>query len=59
MESIANAAFVDMDKLLDPKTFVGRAPQQVESFVKNEVEPALEKYRDHLAKDAVAAELTV
>ena len=31
----------DIDSLLDPSTFVGRAPQQVRAFLTREVEPAL------------------
>jgi adenylosuccinate lyase len=31
----------DLDDLLDPTTFVGRAPQQVAAFLEAEVEPAL------------------
>ncbi|KAJ3198736.1 hypothetical protein HDU82_001072 [Entophlyctis luteolus] len=37
-----------LDELLDPSTFVGRAPQQVDSFMKKEVEPALAPYRARL-----------
>ncbi|KAJ3042099.1 adenylosuccinase ade13 [Rhizophlyctis rosea] len=39
-----------LDALLDPSTFVGRAPQQVERFISKEVEPALAQYKDALAK---------
>jgi len=41
-----------LDFLLDPKTFVGRAPQQVEKFTGpgGEVATALEPYADHLKK---------
>ena len=38
----------DIDKLLDPKTFVGRAPQQVEEFIQEEVKPILAKYQGQL-----------
>lgn len=38
-----------LDKLLDPSTFIGRCPQQVDSFVAEEVEPVLVKYKDHLS----------
>jgi adenylosuccinate lyase len=31
----------DLDSLLDPSTFVGRAPQQVDAFLEHEVRPAL------------------
>jgi adenylosuccinate lyase len=47
-----------MDALLDAKTFIGRAPQQVEKFLKVEVRPALEKY-DAQIKKSGAAELSV
>lgn len=36
----------DLDRLLDPKTFIGRAPQQVERFVGGAVEAALKRYKD-------------
>jgi adenylosuccinate lyase len=32
----------ELEGLLDPSTFIGRAPEQTRAFVKNEVEPALE-----------------
>ncbi|KAG6335083.1 hypothetical protein ID866_4011 [Astraeus odoratus] len=31
----------ELDQLLDPKTFIGRAPEQVDKFLKEWVEPAL------------------
>jgi adenylosuccinate lyase len=34
----------DLDNLFNSKTFIGRAPEQVEEFVKLEVTPALEPY---------------
>ena len=34
----------DLDNLFNPKTFIGRAPEQVEEFVRLEVTPALEPY---------------
>lgn len=42
----------ELQSLLDPKTFVGRAPEQVESFLKEWVEPALnnEESRAAIAK---------
>ena len=36
----------DLDNLLDPKRFIGRAPSQVVEFIKEEVEPILERYKD-------------
>lgn len=34
-----------LDDLLNPSTFVGRAPEQVLEFIKEEVQPVLEKYK--------------
>ena len=34
----------DLDALLEPSTFIGRAPQQVEDLIREEVEPVLKKY---------------
>lgn len=31
----------DLDSLLDPTSFIGRAPEQVDKFLKEWVEPAL------------------
>jgi adenylosuccinate lyase len=45
-----------LDQLLDPKTFVGRAPQQVTKFLGTEVFPALEPFKDAQVKQV---ELTV
>jgi adenylosuccinate lyase len=47
-----------LDTLLDPSTFVGRAPEQVVGFVKEWVEPALKPYEEDL-KNVQAAELSV
>lgn len=32
----------ELDALLDPRTFIGRAPEQVDKFIKEWVKPALE-----------------
>ncbi|XP_035766708.1 adenylosuccinate lyase-like [Neolamprologus brichardi] len=37
-----------LDALLDPKTFTGRAPQQVAKFLAEEVRPLLEPYEANL-----------
>lgn len=37
-----------LDAILDPKTFIGRASEQVEEFLEEEVAPVLGKYKDHL-----------
>ncbi|KAK9727974.1 adenylosuccinase ade13 [Basidiobolus ranarum] len=38
----------DLEKLLDPSTFIGRAPEQVDSFLVKCVEPALAPYQEQL-----------
>lgn len=35
-----------IDQLLDPSTFIGRAPEQVDEFLSEEVEPVLKRYAD-------------
>ncbi|TSK77116.1 Adenylosuccinate lyase [Bagarius yarrelli] len=37
-----------LDALLDPKTFIGRAPQQVARFLSEEVKPVLEPYKSKM-----------
>ena len=46
----ADPAFkkVDFKKVLDPKTYVGRAPQQVDEFIKETVTSVRRKYRKQL-----------
>ncbi|KAI8071052.1 adenylosuccinate lyase [Gongronella butleri] len=44
--------------LLDPSTFIGRAPQQVDSFITNHVDVALAPYTEVL-KEKTKAELSV
>ena len=38
--------------ILKPENFIGLAPVQVEDFIKNEIDPALEKYKDQLGLKA-------
>jgi len=47
----------ELDELLKPETFVGRAPEQVEQFVNKEVKEALKPWEGKLGKGTV--ELTV
>jgi adenylosuccinate lyase len=46
----ADVAFrdVDFEKVLEPKRYVGRAPQQVDEFVRSVVTPIRRKYRTQL-----------
>lgn len=45
--------WADLDQLLDPSTFVGRAPQQTEKFVKVTVKKALEGLDHHVSGESV------
>ena len=47
----ADPAFaqVDLQDVLDAKSFIGRAPEQVEQFLQSEVQPVRERYHDDLA----------
>jgi len=47
-----------LDSLLDPSTFVGRAPEQVDDFLEEWVAPALERWQDAV-KGAQKVELSV
>ena len=38
----------EMESLLDPKLYIGRCPEQVTSFLKNDVEPILKMYASEL-----------
>lgn len=42
-----------IDSLLDPKTFIGRAPSQVMEFLRDEVAPVLTPYQSYLDGKAV------
>lgn len=51
IERIMNDISLKMDKskiaeVLDPKNFIGFAPIQTEEFIKNEIQPIIEKYSD-------------
>jgi len=43
-------AKIDFDKVLNPDNYIGRAPQQVDEFIKNLVTPISKKYRKGLGK---------
>ncbi len=55
-EPMFGMSLEDLQKVLDPKNFVGRAPQQVEEYITERVMPVLDKNKDSLIDDA---ELTV
>ena len=57
IERILNDKYFNLDKerlleILDPKNFIGFAPEQTEEFVNIEVKPILEKYADRLGMKA-------
>jgi len=49
-------AKVDIDALMDPAAFIGRAPQQVDRFIAEQVEPIRRKYAESLG---ISADLRV
>lgn len=60
LERIRGAPFFapilgELDALLDPSTFVGRAPQQVEKFTSTEVKNVLKPYEASLAQGETSA----
>lgn len=48
----ADIAFakIDFEKVLNPKDYIGRAPQQVDEFVRSFVMPIRRKYRNELSR---------
>lgn len=61
LNMISESRVFDLDKtvlsnLIDPKLYIGRAPEQVDDFIKNEVNPLLEK---ETACSAISVELKV
>ena len=48
-----NPIHAELDKLLDPKTFIGRAPNQVLEFIRDEVQPVLNQYKSYLDSKAI------
>ena len=48
----ADVAFtkIDFEKVLDPAAYVGRAPQQVDEFIRSVVTPVRKKYRKELTR---------
>ena len=51
----------DLDKMMHPKNFVGRAPQQVEEFISEEIDPILLKNQHllHSVDQAKSKEVNV
>ena len=51
-EPMFGMSLEDLKKILDPKNFVGRAPQQVEEYINGQVKPVLDENQDVLIEDA-------
>ena len=51
LRSDAAFASIDLDAALDPQGFVGRAPDQVDEFVSQQVEPIRQRYAETLNVD--------
>lgn len=49
----------ELDELLNPKSFTGRAAEQVDDFLQEEVDPVLIKYSKFLEKPAKAVVLNI
>lgn len=47
------AVHEELDQMIDPSKFVGRAPEQVVEFIAEEIEPALKANEDLLKVDNV------
>jgi len=58
LERIANdsmffAIHDKLDTLIDPKLFIGRAPEQVDEFILDEITPILDSNKDLLVEESV------
>lgn len=49
----------ELDELLNPKSFTGRAAEQVDDFIEEEVNPILKKYGKFLEKPAATVVLNI
>ena len=52
-DPLFTAIHAKLDTLVDPKLFVGRAPEQVDEFLADEVKPVLEANKELLAMESV------
>jgi adenylosuccinate lyase len=42
-----------LDQLMEPSQFVGRAPEQVDEFIADEIDPILEKFKELVTIESV------
>jgi adenylosuccinate lyase len=47
-DDLFKAVHDKLDSLIDPSAFVGRAPEQVDEFIRDEIDPVLDKYSELL-----------
>ena len=52
-DPLFTAVHSELDSLVEPKLFVGRAPEQVDEFLEDEIMPILEANKDLLAQESV------
>ena len=52
-DDIFKAVHDKLDTMIDPILFVGRAPQQVDEFLEDEIKPVLEEHKSLLAVESV------
>ena len=52
-DPLFEAVHSKLDTLVEPKLFVGRAPEQVDEFLEEEIKPILEANKDLIAQESV------
>ena len=52
-DPLFTAVHSKLDSLVEPKLFVGRAPEQVDEFLEDEIMPILEANKELLAQESV------
>jgi len=52
LKSDASFGDVDIDSLMEPSAFIGRAPEQVDEFIATHVEPVRRRYAHKLGAKA-------
>jgi adenylosuccinate lyase len=52
-DPLFKAVHAKLDTLIEPMLFIGRAPEQVDEFLQDEVNPVLETNKDLLAQESV------
>ena len=49
-DEMFKAVWDRLDEVLDPKNFIGRAPEQTVEFIQEEIQPILDKHQDVLGQ---------